>query len=122
MMSWDNMPVIRAWYDTELLSFGLDTGNTESMFSQEFIPLLRSKVNHRDILRGLDGDSEEEVIIADDIELLILGTAVHRSGIPVLKRDIFPTRKGKVQGLLGADILQNQSFIPDYQNRIFRFK
>lgn len=40
---WDNMPIINAQYGNNHMHFGFDTGNTESMFSKEFIPFLKNK-------------------------------------------------------------------------------
>lgn len=116
---WDNMPIITAVYNNQELHFGFDSGNTESMFSQNFIPLLRTKQEKTDTLTGVDGTVEESVYVADHIELMIDKTMVELNHISVLKRDIFPARKYKAMGLLAADIIQNRKCIIDSLNNSF---
>ena len=117
---WDNMPIIKAIHNNNLMYFGLDTGNTESMLGKEFIPFLESLQERSDILVGVGGTSDENVYLAEDIQLNIGDAFIQLKDISVLKRDVFPTNNFKVMGLLAADIIQNHKFIIDYANQDFQ--
>lgn len=116
---WDNMPIIIAKYSGQPMYFGFDTGNTESMFSQHFIPYLEMKQEKIDILTGVDGVVEENVLVVNYAELAVGDKVIELNDSSVLKRDIFPTQKYKVMGLLGADTIQNRKCIIDYLNHSF---
>lgn len=116
---WDNMPIIIAKYSGQPMYFGFDTGNTESMFSQHFIPYLETKQEKIDTLTGVDGVVEENVLVANHTELAVGKKVIELNDSSVLKRDIFPTQKYKVMGLLGADIIQNKRCVIDYLNHSF---
>ncbi|WP_352419070.1 retropepsin-like aspartic protease [Proteiniborus sp.] len=118
-LDWDNMPIIKAELDNKQIFFGFDTGNTESMFSHNFIPFLKTKQVKADAITGVDGVVEEEVFVAENIELNIGNEVIRLNNTSVLQRDIFPTKKYQVMGLLAADIIQNCRCIIDYAGRSF---
>lgn len=118
-LDWDNMPIIEAKFNNKPMFFGFDTGNTESMFSQNFIPFLKTKKVKTDIITGVDGVVEEEVSVAENIDITIEDQIISLNDISVLNRDIFPTKKYSVMGLLAADIIQNCKCILDYPGRYF---
>lgn len=117
---WDNMPIINAKYDKQQMYFGFDSGNTDSMFSKEFIPYLNAKEEKIDEIVGLDGIAEEKVYMINKIELSICNKNIELEKISVLKRDIFPTKQFKVMGLLAIDIIQNHKCVIDYTNHNFK--
>ncbi len=117
---WDNMPIINAQYDNHHMYFGFDSGNTESMFSKEFIPYLKAKEEKVDELAGVEGIIEEEVYLINSIELTIGNQNIELENISVLKRDVFPTSDFKVMGLLAADIIQNYKCVIDFTNNNFK--
>ena len=118
-LDWDNMPIIEVEFNNQLMFFGFDTGNTKSMFSQNFTPFLKAKKAETDLITGVDGVVEEEVLVAENIDLIIDKQAIRLNNISVLQRDIFPTKKYQVMGLLAADIIQNCKCIIDYPSRLF---
>lgn len=120
-LDWDNMPIIKAEFNNNQMFFGFDTGNTESMFSHNFIPFLKTKQVKADTITGVDGVIEEEVFVAEKIELSIGKEVISLNDVSVLQRDIFPTKKYQVMGLLAADIIQNCRCVIDYAGRTFEF-
>lgn len=118
-LHWDNMPIIDVLYNNDLMYFGLDTGNTESMFGKEFIPFLELLLKKSDTIVGVGGTSDENVYVAKDIQLNIDNKLIQLENISVLKRDVFPTNSFKVMGLLAADIIQNHKVMIDYINQDF---
>ena len=118
-LDWDNMPIIEAKFNDKPMFFGFDMGNTESMFSQSFIPFLEIKKVKTDIITGVDG-VVEEVLVAKNIDITIENQIINLNNISVLNRDIFPTKKYQVMGLLAADIIQNSKCIIDYPGRYFK--
>lgn len=116
---WDNMPIIKVNFNNNSLYFGFDTGNTESMFGQHFLPFLQTKREGIDILVGLDGFAEEKVWKVDNIELLIGKKAIELTNVSVLNRDVFPTNEYTVMGLLASDIIQNHKCVIDFMNQNF---
>lgn len=119
-LSWDNMPIINVKFDNHAMHFGFDSGNTESMFSKEFIPYLKAKEEKVDELAGVEGIIEEEVYLINSIELTIGNQNIELENISVLKRDVFPTSDFKVMGLLAADIIQNYKCVIDFTNNNFK--
>ncbi|SCG82755.1 hypothetical protein DW1_1182 [Proteiniborus sp. DW1] len=117
---WDNMPIINVQYDNHNMYFGFDTGNTESMFSKEFTPFLKTKQEKKDEIAGIGGVIEEDVYLIDNIKLNISNKSIEIKNISVLKRDVFPTKNFKVMGLLAADIVQNHKCIIDFMNHDFQ--
>lgn len=93
---WDNMPIINVKYDNHQMYFGFDSGNTESMFSKEFIPYLKTKEEKVDEIVGVGGIIEEDVYLINSIELTISNQNIELENISVLKRDVFPTSDFKV--------------------------
>ena len=119
-LSWDNMPIINVKFDNHAMHFGFDSGNTESMFSKEFIPYLKAKEEKVDEIAGVEGIIEEEVYLINSIELTIGNQNIEFENISVLKRDVFPTSDFKVMGLLAADIIQNYKCVIDFTNNNFK--
>lgn len=119
-LDWDNMPIIQAEFNNTQMFFGFDTGNTESMFSSNFIPFLNTDKRRKDIIAGVDGISENEVFIAENIDLNISNQAIRLNDISILQRDIFPSKKYNVMGLLAADIIQDYKCVLDYPGRVFK--
>ena len=117
---WDNMPIISGEYRNQKMFFGFDSGNTESMFSREFIPYLESKIEKTDKIVGIDGVREEMVYLAKHIPLSVAGQEIELNNISVLRRDIFPTKDFTVMGLLGADIIQDHPCVIDFANHNFQ--
>lgn len=117
---WDNMPIINVKYDNHQMYFGFDSGNTESMFSKEFIPYLKAKEEKVDEIAGVGGIIEEEVYLINSIELTISNQNIELENISVLKRDVFPTTDFKVMGLLATDIIQSYNCVIDFENHNFK--
>lgn len=120
LLHWDNMPIINVKYDNHNMYFGFDSGNTESMFSKEFIPFLEDKQEKIDGIAGVGGIIEEDIYMVNDIELKVSNKIIGLRNISVLKRDIFPTTEFRVTGLLGADIIQKHKCVIDYINQDFQ--
>ncbi len=120
LLYWDNMPIINVKYSTNQMYFGFDSGNTESMFSKEFIPFLETQEENTDEIVGIGGTVKEDVYLVNNIKLNISNKEIRLNNISALKRDLFPTKDFKVMGLLAADILQNYKCIIDFTNQDFQ--
>lgn len=120
LLYWDNMPIINVKYDNRQMYFGFDSGNTESMFSKEFIPLMKTKKERIDKIAGINEMLEEEVYLLESIKINISNKDIVLNNISVLKRDIFPAKEFKVMGLLAADIIQNHKCVIDFTNNEFQ--
>jgi len=119
LLYWDNMPIINAQYDNNCMYFGFDSGNTESMFSKEFIPFLETKHENKDDIAGVGGIIKEDVYTMGNIKLIISDKSIELMNISALKRDIFPNTH-KAMGLLAVDIIQNHGCVIDFINEDFR--
>lgn len=117
---WDNMPIINVKYDDRQMYFGFDSGNTESMFSKDFIPLMKNKNEKTDKIAGVNEMIKEEVYLVKSIKINISNKDIVLNNISVLKRDIFPAKEFKVMGLLAADIIQNHKCVIDFTNNEFQ--
>lgn len=120
LLYWDNMPIINVKYDNHQMNFGFDSGNTESMFSKQFIPFLKTKQGKTDEIAGVGGRVNEDVYLVDNIKLNISNKEIELKNISVVKRDVFPTQSFKVMGLLASDIIQNYKCIIDFKNHDFQ--
>ncbi len=120
LLYWDNMPIINVQYKNNNMYFGFDSGNTESMFSKEFIPFLKTKQQKIDKIAGAGGVMEEDVFLVNSINLKISNKNIELKNISVLKRDAFPTTDFKVMGLLAADIMKKHKCIIDFINHDFQ--
>ena len=120
LLYWDNMPIINVKYDNRQMYFGFDSGNTESMFSKDFIPLMKNKIEKIDKIAGINEMIEEEVYLVKSIKINISNKDIVLNNISVLKRDIFPAKEFKVMGLLAADIIQNHKCVIDFTNNEFQ--
>lgn len=120
LLYWDNMPIVNVQYDNHNMYFGFDSGNTESMFSKEFIPFLKTKQEKMDEIAGVGGVIEEDVYLVNSIKLNISNKRIELNNVSVLKRDVFPTINFKVMGLLAADTIQNHKCIIDFTNHDFQ--
>lgn len=120
LLYWDNMSIIKVKYDNRQMYFGFDSGNTESMFSKEFIPFIKTKEEKIDKMVGINEMIEEEVYLVENIKINISNKDIELNNISVLKRDIFPTKEFKVMGLLAADIIQNHKCVIDFTNSEFQ--
>lgn len=120
LLYWDNMPIINVQYDNHHMYFGFDSGNTESMFSKEFMGHLKIKQEKMDQIAGVGEVIEEEVYLVKSIKLNVSNENIELKNISVLKRDVFPTTEFKVMGLLAADIIQKHKCIIDFINHDFQ--
>lgn len=120
LLYWDNMPIINVQHNNQNMYFGFDSGNTETMFSKNFIPFIKTKQEKIDDIAGVGGRVEENVYLVDKIKLRISNKDIELNNISALKRDIFPTKEFKIMGLLAADIIQNHKCIIDFTNHDFQ--
>lgn len=116
LLYWDNMPIINVQYDNHNMYFGFDSGNTESMFSKEFIPFLITQHEKTDEIAGVGGIIREDVYFVNSIKLSVSNKNIELKNMSVLNRDVFLTKDFKVMGLLAADIIQNYKCIIDSIN------
>lgn len=119
-LSWDNMPIIQAFFDGRAMNFGFDSGNTQSMLGPDFLPLLPDKSETIESITGVDDVTEEKVWVTPHIELEIGNQKILLRDILVLKRELFPTRKHQVMGLLAADIIQGRRCVIDAEKGYFK--
>lgn len=116
---WDNMPILNVILNGQERVFGFDSGHTESVIGK----LLYSEYDHLDTSSddfiGIDGHSTESVKIADTLELEVINSKVILEKISVVNRNMFPSKRNDICGLLGIDIVEGRSWILDYQNRYF---
>lgn len=113
---WDNMPIISVNIDSEELRFGFDTGNTESILGSNFDATLRKTYLEKEVMVGIDGREEIEVEKLETLRLKVCGNEIELKNLTMLDRDVFPTTKYKVQGLLGADLIENRVLWIDYKS------
>ena len=118
-MAWDTMPLIRMTFDGQSLYFGFDSGNTETVLGQQMLPLVGKTKEKTDTSMGVDGILEEKVQVADHLELTIGRQVIRLENIPIVHRDVFPTKNVKAMGLLAVDILQGRMFMIDFPNLHF---
>ncbi|GAB6109950.1 retropepsin-like aspartic protease [Fusibacter bizertensis] len=113
---WDNMPIVPVIIAGKELYFGFDTGNTESMLGSNFDVTLSKTHWEKEQIIGIDGRAEIEVEKIDALKLNLCGSEIQLNNLSKLDRDIFPTTKYTVQGLLAADLIENKVLWLDYQN------
>ena len=113
---WDNMPIISTNIDGEELYFGFDTGNTESILGSNFDATLRKTYHEKELTIGIDGRRETEVEKLETLNLNVLGNEIELKNLTILNRNVFPTTKYKVKGLLAADLIENRVLKLDYKN------
>ncbi|WP_240837732.1 retropepsin-like aspartic protease [Acidaminobacter sp. JC074] len=116
---WDNMPIVKVKHNDSHLFFGFDTGHTESVFSKYMYNRIDDTIMSTDVFSGLDGDSEEKVKILKEFNFEINNKEVELKHISVIDRDLFPSSRDNISGLLGYDVLQGKSWLFDYPNRHF---
>ncbi len=116
---WDNMPIVNVMLDGQERVFGFDSGHTESIIGS----LLYSDYKHLDSTNddviGIDGHSNESVKIADSLEIEIINSTISLKDISVINRNLFPSKRNDIGGLLGFDLLEGRNWIFDYENRYF---
>ena len=113
---WDNMPIVPVSIDKEELYFGFDSGNTESILGSNFNATLRKTHHEKELIVGIDGRAEIEIEKLDALNLNVCGSEIHLKNLTMLDRDVFPTTKYKVQGLLAADLIENKVLWLDFKN------
>lgn len=118
MEEWDNMPIIRTLINGRVELFGFDTGNTESILGDHMYHRLPESSETLDVLTGVDGTKEETVRIVEKLSLEIGNQIVVLNQVSAINRKVFPTEYEQINGLLGADILEEKSWMLDFSNRI----
>ncbi len=113
---WDNMPIISVYIGNEESHFGFDTGNTESVLGSNFDATLRKTYHEKELMVGIDGREEMEVEKLEKLNLKVCGNEIELKNLTMLERDVFPTTKYRVQGLLGADLIENKVLWLDYKS------
>ena len=113
---WDNMPILPVRIDNDEVYFGFDTGNTETMLGSNFNSTLRETYKEKELIVGLDGSAEVEIEKLDALNLKVCGSEIQLKNLTMLDRDVFPTTKYEVQGLLAADLIENKVLWLDYKN------
>ncbi|MCD4714171.1 MAG: retroviral-like aspartic protease family protein [Clostridiales bacterium] len=113
---WDNMPIIPVSIDKEDLYFGFDTGNTESILGSKFNVSLRKTHHEKELIAGIDGRDEIEIEKLDLLNLNVCGSEIQLKNLTIFDRDVFPTTKYEVQGLLAADLIENKILWLDFKN------
>jgi len=113
---WDNMPIISVYIGNEESYFGFDTGNTESILGSNFDAATRKTYHEKELMVGIDGREEMEVEKLETLTLKVCGNEIELKNLTVLDRDVFPTTKYRVQGLLGADLIENKVLWLDYKS------
>lgn len=116
---WDNMPIISVNTDNEELHFGFDTGNTESILGSNFDATLRNTYHEKELMVGIDGREEIEVKKLEALNLKVCGNEIVLKSLTLLDREVFPTKRFKVQGLLGADLIENRVLWLDFKSNKF---
>lgn len=119
---WDNMPIISVNIDSEESYFGFDTGNTESILGSNFDATLRKTYFEKELMVGIDGREVIEVEKLETLSLKVCDNEIELKNVTMLDRDVFPTTKYKVQGLLGADLIENRVLWIDYRSNIILIK
>jgi len=116
---WNNMPLLNIIVDKKNRVFGFDSGHTESIIGSLLYPNYKHIQSVNDDFVGIDGKTTEEVKIAEKVELEINNVKIDIQNVSVVDRNVFPTSREDVCGLLGIDIVENRSWILDYPNRNF---
>lgn len=116
---WDNMPIVPVRIDNEELYFGFDTGNTESILGSNFNATLRKTHHEKELIVGIDCRAEIEIEKLDALNLYVCGCEIQLKNLTMLDRDVFPTTKYEVQGLLAADLIENKVLWLDFKNNKF---
>lgn len=113
---WDNMPIVPVKVDNDLVYFGFDTGNTESILSPKFNVTSRKTHFEKELILGLDGKAEMEVEKLDMLDLTICDCSIQLLNLTIYDRAIFPTNRYEVHGLLAADLIEGKVLWLDFQN------
>ncbi|MBI9015568.1 MAG: retropepsin-like domain-containing protein [Clostridiales bacterium] len=116
---WDNMPILNVILDGQKRVFGFDSGHTESVIGNLLYPKYEHLDSKSDDFVGIDGQNKETVKIAETFEMDINNSKVSLTNISVINRNLFPSKREDICGLLGIDIVENRSWILDYSNRYF---
>lgn len=116
---WNNMPILNVTLDGEKCVFGFDSGHTESVLGS----LLYSNYEHLDSVSddfvGIGGHCNESIKMVDQIEIEVINSKILLKDISVINRNLFPSDRKDICGLLGFDLLEGRSWIFDYPNRYF---
>lgn len=117
-LSWDSFPLIHIKYNGITYPVGFDSGHTESMLDETWIPRLHNLQHEHTTICGVGSTTEEEVLIAKEFVFKINETDIKLRRIEVAQHRIFGASENMC-ALLGADILCNAKWILDAGSRWF---
>jgi len=109
MKEWDNMPLIEVRYNNQLVLFGFDSGNTESILGEKIYSEYTDVKEEIDDFVGVGGMSQEKVKLIDSFKLYIGDKLVAIKNISAINRAVFPSSTAGIYGLLGIDALEGYS-------------
>ncbi len=119
---WDHMPILQIAHEEDTLFFGLDTGNTETLLTNQEYFIKEHPFFTEDEIQGLDGPTTEDVIKLESFSFLFDKAVFHLGNLSILDRPIFPTDEVEVHGLFGMDFLKDKILILDFTNRHLQIK
>ncbi len=119
MEPWDNMPIIRIMFNEKNYFFGLDTGNTESTIGARMYSKFKGANEMGSSIMGIDGIGIESVRVVESFIISIGKTVVRIKDIEAINRELFPTSRDDINGLLGFDVIRGRSWRLDYKNKYF---
>ncbi len=118
LIGWDNMPMVQAETEGQLMRWGFDSGNTDTIGG----PLLDQGLPDSlplefETLTGVDGSTQVPARRLPALSLRIGNAKIILDGIAVINRPLYPVQGEAVAGLLGADVLAGRGWRLDYPNR-----
>lgn len=114
---WDHMPIISITYEDDVLYFGLDTGNTETLLTYQAYFSKDHPYFIADHIQGLDGNITEDVMKLPSFSFDLDEIPYHLQHLSVLNRPLFPTDDVVIHGLFGMDLLKDSVLTLDFQNK-----
>lgn len=103
-------------YNDEQLYFGFDSGNTESILGIRMYDRIVSKNEKTDSFTGVDGTIEKTVYDVEEFKFKIENKEVNLKHIPMIRKDVYISKKFQSMGLLASDIVATKSWVIDFLN------
>ncbi len=119
---WDQMPIIEITHKEDTLFFGLDTGNTNTVLTNQEYYIQERPFFTKEVIQGIDGQFVEEVLKLDSFSFSFDNTTYQLNNLSILNRPIFPTTKTKIHGLFGIDLLKNKIITLDFSNQSLKIE
>jgi hypothetical protein len=116
---YDIQPTISVAFKGELLNFGFDSGNTESILGIKMFERIQPLQQKSDSWIGVDGTIEQTVFDVEEFKFRILDKLIRLQHVPLIQQDVYHAKRVESMGLLSSDIVANKDWVIDFFNHHF---